>query len=273
MDEIDDAFVFANEIIDINTVIDKYKFFREASIPKEQLIQNFNALILPQIIQESHTLFRKSTNNINHDPKQEFWVLKFLSKAEQNIYNGTGIKYSSFTNDNLREIAILSTKDNRVKEARNYLAKKGINLLFIDSLPGTKIDGAIYLTSYDTITIGLTGRFKRLDYIWFTLLHELSHIILHYNLLLTGIISIESSAEKLEITANRLAKESIITPEKYRVCIPKRTLKEGDLNKCARQNNIHPALLAGIIRKDLNNYSIFTSIINSEDLGRDISYE
>jgi HTH-type transcriptional regulator/antitoxin HigA len=120
----------------------------------------------------------------------------------------------------------------------------------------------------------LTVRFERLDHLWFTLLHELSHVILHYNYLIKeGIISIENSQDEIEVEANRLAKEAIISPEIYRVCKPKRTRNSGDLRKYAKDNHIPPELLAGIIRRDLNNYQVFNDIIMNFKIRRSDLYE
>ena len=37
------------------------------------------------------------------------------------------------------------------------------------------------LTQKDNPVIGLTLRHDRLDNFWFTLMHQLAHIVLHYN--------------------------------------------------------------------------------------------
>ena len=54
------------------------------------------------------------------------------------------------------------------------------------SLPGTFLDGAAMVTSANAPVVGLTLRYDRADNFWFTLLHELSHICLHYEVLIGG---------------------------------------------------------------------------------------
>jgi HTH-type transcriptional regulator/antitoxin HigA len=269
MPEIDDFFVMSDVgQVDLNKAIERYKSFKNASIPENYLRKHFEILLQDN---DNKIMFKKG--KIVNGPLQEFWALRFLDIAENNYDNLSFNKYSSLEENDLKKVANISFSDNRIIEVKNYLMARGIYLYFIDFLPGTNIDGAVYQTSHSTIAVGLTVRYERLDHVWFALLHELSHIILHYKYLVDGIISIEDSKDEKEIESNRLAKESIISPEKYRVCLPKRTLKTEDLIKYAKMNNIHPALLAGIIQRDLNRYNIFNKIIEKYKINRSELYE
>jgi HTH-type transcriptional regulator/antitoxin HigA len=269
MPEIDDFFVMGDvSQVDLNKAIEKYKYFKNASIPPKYLRKYFGALLQDS---ENKIMFKK--NETTNCPLQEFWTLRFLDIAENNYNNLSINKYSSLERTDLKEVVSIGFSDERITEVKKYLMSRGIYLYFIDCLPNTKIDGAVYLTSYSTIAVGLTARFDRLDHVWFTLLHELSHIILHFQSLAKCIISIENSQEEEELESNRLAKESIISPEKYRVCLPKRTLESSDIIEYAKINNVHPALLAGIIRKDLNRYNVFSEIIEKYKIDRSNLYE
>jgi len=289
--EIDDFFAM-NDInrLDLNKVIEKYNYFKNSAIPENYLKKHFRALLQDT---DNKMMFRKK--EINESPLQEFWTLRFVDMAENNYnnllinkhsslvrfvdmaennYNNLLInKHSSLVLKDLKEIVNCCFEENIFEEIKNYLMLKGIYLYFIEPLQGTKIDGAVYMTSFSTIAIGLTLRFDRLDYILFTLLHELSHIILHSDYLIDCIISIEDSQDIKEIEANRLAKDTIISPEMYRVCKPKRTKTSNDLLNYSKNYNIPPVLLAGIIRRDLNNYKVFNDIIQKYKIKRSDFYE
>ncbi|MBX4171805.1 helix-turn-helix transcriptional regulator [Rhodococcus pyridinivorans] len=57
------------------------------------------------------------------------------------------------------------------------LAEVGVHLVYVEALPGAKIDGcAMFVDGFPVI--GLSGRGKRLDKVLFTLLHEIAHIAL-----------------------------------------------------------------------------------------------
>jgi HTH-type transcriptional regulator/antitoxin HigA len=269
MPEIDDFFVI-NDVsqIDLNKVIEKYKYYKNSSIPDKYLKKHFGALLQDT---DNNILFKKK--EIIDSPLQEFWTLRFIDMAENNYSNLVINKYSPLDKNDLKEVVNICLRNNIISDTRNYLMKKGVYLYFIESLPGTRIDGAVYLTNYSTIAIGLTVRYERLDYLWFTLLHELSHLILHKDFLTSGIVSIENSQDEIEVEANRIAKEAIISPEEYRVCLPKKTRNSEDLKKYAKNNNIHPVLLAGLIRRDLNNYQIFNDVINNFKINRSDLYD
>jgi HTH-type transcriptional regulator/antitoxin HigA len=270
MAEMDDFFVM-NDInqIDLNKVIEKYKHYKNSSIPDNYLKKHFRALLQDTNIK---MMFRRNSNA--DTPLQEFWTLRFIDMAENNYKNLPIHMYSPLEKSDLKNIVNICLDNDIITKTKNYLMSKGIYLYFIDSLPNTMIDGAVYITSYSTIAVGLTLRYERLDYVWFTLLHELSHIILHYQYLSENIIlSIENSQDIKEAEANRLARDTIISPKDYRVLLPKRTLNSDDLIKYAKINSIPPALIAGIIRKDINNYHIFNDIINNFKINRSDLYD
>lgn len=59
------------------------------------------------------------------------------------------------------------------------LAKVGVRLVYVEALPGAKIDGCAMILDGVPV-IGLSGRGKRLDKVLFTLLHEIAHILLEH---------------------------------------------------------------------------------------------
>lgn len=59
------------------------------------------------------------------------------------------------------------------------LAQVGVRLVYVEALPGAKIDGCAMFVDGAPV-IGLSGRGKRLDKVLFTLLHEIAHILLEH---------------------------------------------------------------------------------------------
>ena len=59
----------------------------------------------------------------------------------------------------------------------DLLAQVGVRLVYVEALPGAKIDGCAFFLD-GTPVIGLSGRGKRMDKILFTLLHEIAHLAL-----------------------------------------------------------------------------------------------
>src|SRR5690606_14116978 len=121
----------------------------------------------------------------------------------------------------LRTFSLKSVDPNVVRELPAILAQVGVILVYIYALPGMHSDGAVFHLSTGHPVIALSLRFPRLDYFWFTLLHELAHLVLHNEQLKEPVyFDVEASEEKnrAEMEANRLAKDSIVNRESWRSC-------------------------------------------------------
>ena len=63
--------------------------------------------------------------------------------------------------------------------ARDSLAKAGVSLVFVPEIMSTRICAATWWFGSDRPVIGITGRHKGVDTLWFNLMHEIGHILLH----------------------------------------------------------------------------------------------
>jgi HTH-type transcriptional regulator/antitoxin HigA len=73
----------------------------------------------------------------------------------------------------------LQALESHPREARyigTVLAEAGIRLIVVESLPGTKVDGAAFWLGDQSPVIAISGRIDRIDNIWFTVWHEFAHI-------------------------------------------------------------------------------------------------
>jgi HTH-type transcriptional regulator / antitoxin HigA len=163
----------------------------------------------------------------------------------------------------LKELVQLSTLDDGPLRARKLLADHGIILIAEPQIAGLKVDGAAFLVN-DTPVIGLTLLRDRLDNFWFTLLHEVGHIILHYR---TGLASgffddIESpTVDEFEKQADQFASNMLI-PEELWTRSPARIARSVEpLERLARQLGIAPAIVFGRVRMERGDYSLFSDKI------------
>jgi HTH-type transcriptional regulator/antitoxin HigA len=56
------------------------------------------------------------------------------------------------------------------------LAKAGIRFLVVEASPNTKIDGVCLWLDKTSPVIAMSLRYDRIDWFWFTLLHEIDHV-------------------------------------------------------------------------------------------------
>jgi HTH-type transcriptional regulator/antitoxin HigA len=63
-----------------------------------------------------------------------------------------------------------------VRHIPRVLAEGGIRFLVIEQLPQTKIDGATFWLNGKWPVIVLSLRYDRIDYLWYTVAHEIGHV-------------------------------------------------------------------------------------------------
>jgi len=195
------------------------------------------------------------------------WCLRVLELAKAKTLTRT-YKKGALNSAILKEIPRLSYFVDGPVLAREYLEKQGIRLVILPHLPKTYMDGAAMLLPDGSPVVGLTLRYDRVDYFWFSLLHELVHISKHLSKNKKIIIDDfdmrkleKDSLDRTEKEADELASSSMF-PDKYWERLKSMeiiSLKE--IKDAAEQFKINPAIIAGRIRFERNNYHLFTKLI------------
>lgn len=192
------------------------------------------------------------------------WQAAVLKKAKQNPPIG---KFSKSAIDKrfLHSLARLSTHPQGPLRAINELSKLGVVVVIVPVLPGTFLDGAVMLLDGSTPVIGLTLRHDRVDNFWFTLLHELSHLVEHFEILSStdhaffDELDIDTD-DKLEAEADKLAKNSLIPSRYARVC-RKKFARTEEVEEAAEQAEVHVSIVAGRWQKEHGDYKKFSRLI------------
>ena len=194
------------------------------------------------------------------------WELIVRSKARQ-VHLPVKFDPENFTVDHLRRITHLSIYDDGPLKAKEYLAKRGIVLVTERPFKKTYLDGVALLLDDGTPVVGMTLRFDRLDYFWFTLLRELAHVIKHLGVGdTTCILDYETSIENLEAReteANEIAAESFIPSSIWESSEAKKTSNKKAVQFLARNLDIHEAIVAGRLRKERKNYHIHSQLLGN----------
>lgn len=122
------------------------------------------------------------------------------------------------------------------------LADCGIALIFLPHMSSSFLHGA---TFYDKnkIVIGMTVRGKDADKFWFSLFHEIGHILL-------GHLSQGSTSEEDEVKADEFAKEHLIPSKQYEQFVTRNCFNKTDIISFAKQIDIAPGIVVGRLQKD-----------------------
>ena len=210
----------------------------------------------------SPALYRKNDGtrqNAKTDPYAlKAWCYQLLATANEATLPAE-YQDGSITKEFAQTLVKLSCSQNGPKLAKEYLAKHGIHLIPLPHLPHTHLDGALLSLADGTPVIGLTLRYDRLDNFWFSLCHEIAHIALHlkkdsHNSFIDD-LSVEP-VDNIEVEANEWAKEVLIPSKLWNDSSLGPKPSSASLKTNALQLGIHPAIVAGRIRKERNNYSL-----------------
>jgi HTH-type transcriptional regulator/antitoxin HigA len=164
----------------------------------------------------------------------------------------------------LRELAQLSIREDGPLEAQRYLREHGVFLLIEPALKSTLVDGAALLSGTGRPIVGMTLRFDRIDYFWFTLFHELVHVIEH----LTGtseafIDRTEESGEQdsVEGEADLMARDLLIPRSQWNASVVAGNPTKEGIVVFANRINVHPAVVAGRVRFETKRYDRFGELL------------
>lgn len=174
---------------------------------------------------------------------------------------------AKFTANELRQIGRMSSKLDGPRRAITELRNDGISVVLMPPLPKTFLDGAALVSQAGTPVVGLTLRNDRLDNFWFTLLHELAHISLHYNILVeTHAAFVDDlelrSEDECERQADALARDSLIPQEILKQVEWSEVSNYDDLITVSTRARVHIAVVAGRWQRDHQNYKKFARLID-----------
>jgi HTH-type transcriptional regulator/antitoxin HigA len=208
------------------------------------------------------SLFRKkddaSSNYIS------LWLSRVRETAKIFALINRPPKFKGITLKDMAELTKLSKAPNNILVLQEKLFDYGVILIYEKSLPGMKVDGSAFRLSSGSPVIALSLRYSRLDYFWFTLMHELAHVALHYEMLSEPIIDDleESSDNEIEVEADRAASNSLIRRSDWRNCNALYNQTDDEVVVFAEKIGVHPSIIAGRIQKELGRYSLFSKIVN-----------
>jgi HTH-type transcriptional regulator/antitoxin HigA len=196
------------------------------------------------------------------------WKARILSKARLTIQASN--KIPGFSGQAIvSELVDLSIRPNGPVDAISLLRDNGVILVFERHLPSTHLDGAAMLLDGEVPVVGLTLRHDRLDNFWFTLLHELGHIFLHRDRgLREGFFDEEGAASlnELESEADEFAEGAFIPNEVWRKSFVRFTKVGEQVMQFARERGISSAIVAGRIRRERKDWSLFSDLVGQGSL-------
>lgn len=186
--------------------------------------------------------YRKTGENMISDYSLAVWAQK--ARLEARKLNVAPINISKLKEE-VVEIRKMTTKSpeffcNKLVEV---LRDCGVALVFLPHIGGSFLHGA---TFYDgkKIVMGLTVRGKYADKFWFSLFHELHHVISgHIN-------NVEETTMEEENEADGFAKDILISPDDYSDFVINQCYSKECIVSFANRIGVSPGIVLGRLQKE-----------------------
>ena len=179
----------------------------------------------------------------------------------------------------LEQIARLSQERDGPRHAVARMRENGIRFVVLRHLSRTYVDGAAMRGPDGAPLVALTLRHDRLDHFWFSLMHELAHIVLHLDDEASVFLddmslrdcSNGSQSALREREADELAEEALVNADLWaRAGFPDAATSLR-IVELAMEAKVHPAVVAGRVRFETRNYRRFGGLVGCGEVRRTFS--
>lgn len=145
-----------------------------------------------------------------------------------------------------------------IQKLTKIFSNCGIIFQVIKNFPGAPVQGFIK-KSNDQIILSMTIRRAFADEFWFTLFHEIGHLI-DGDIIFMPYIDYENTKSAMEDKADNFAKNVLINEDDYKKFINKEQITETDIIEFAKKEDVEPFIVAGRIQKESNNYTLYVNL-------------
>ena len=227
--------------------------------------------VAPAALYRKNDHLRVNAKTDEHALKAWCWYV--LATANEKLPT-IAYRRGTVTLEFLKKVARLSPHAEGPRRAQKFLAKHGIPLVIVHHLNKTYLDGATLRLSDGRPVIGLTLRYDRIDNFWFCLLHELAHVGRHLDRNQGDTFIDDLSLRKMEGTgvdspetqADEWAEEALIPRAVWEASAIQRRPKPQAVLNLAHELHIHPAIVAGRVRYERQNYRLLTQFVGTGEV-------
>ncbi len=193
--------------------------------------------------------FRKSKNDKFSFDSLYCWLRYGEIQANKDEYPNFNIEQLKINTYKIRELADKPFLEeyNQIKE---LLKECGIALIFEPHLPNTYVNGVSYKISCEKAIIMISDRGKKDDILWFTLFHEIAHLLLHSKK--EVFIDLENTeTNDIEAEADKFSRNILIPDNIYNNFIKNNNIyNETIIKKFSIENHISTGIVVGRLQKD-----------------------
>lgn len=181
-------------------------------------------------------------------------IASWLRLAEK---RAGGIDTESFDRARLRgalgAIRAMTTRDPKdfLPDLTTLLADAGVALVLLPHFPGTGAHGATFRTGRATAVLAMTIRGAWADIFWFSVFHELGHLLLHDRReVIIETDEADASRGPREAEADDFARDSLIAPKEFARFVAAGDYSASAIQAFAAQADVAPGIVVGRLQHD-----------------------
>ena len=225
-------------------------------------IDNFEQLA---VINASPTFahFRKSDKQVIDRTQVVAWFKLCEFKAKGLVVNEFNQAVKTELIKSLTEI--FYKNQNTITALEATLAEAGIKLILQEKGEKMPIDGVSFWSNGNP-AIGLSLRYKRIDWLAFTLFHELGHVFCHLvNNNQAVMIDLDNEdpdykKSKEEMEANEFAQNYLIDPQAWNTFYQDYSYGDSKILSFSQSQKIHPGIILGRLCHMNGNFNMRTKV-------------
>jgi HTH-type transcriptional regulator/antitoxin HigA len=150
----------------------------------------------------------------------------------------------------IREFTLVSP-DKFIPQLKELLAKCGVVLILMPHFPKTYAHGATFWPSQDRAVIMMSTRGSWADIFWFSLFHEIGHIVLHNKgQTFIDATPVDSSLQNQETEADCFAEDNLIPRQEYQKFVDQSKFAPQSIKDFAEQFMLSPGIVVGRLQHD-----------------------
>ncbi|MEB2296504.1 MAG: HigA family addiction module antitoxin [Ignavibacteria bacterium] len=225
------------------------------ALDRVKVLQSFHAvtsLCNVENLKRYQTLFRQKVSAKNKVLPEALASWLRIGEIEAQKFNTKPFDEDGLYNliPELRAMTLQSPPKFQKKMETNF-ADVGVALVIVPHLPKTCAHGASFWINKEKAILMTTIRGKWADIFWFSLFHELGHILLHSK----QEVFIESDtvdyvAKDLEVEADKFATDNLIPRKEYERFVSEESFTKSDIRTFANKIQIHSGIVVGRLQHD-----------------------
>ena len=156
----------------------------------------------------------------------------------------------SLLRDSISEIKKLMFEDINIVQGKleNIFSKCGIAFKIVKHFKGAPVQGFIKKTDDEKLILCMTIRQNRADIFWFTLFHEIGHIINED--IKQRFIDFNSTQSDMEARADTFARDVLMNARDYKEFVMQRDFSLSAINAFAKEQGVRSYIVIGRLQSD-----------------------